>query len=165
MSKRKNKDIRETIHRFPLRQPSNLKKLLPESGADETLVTPMVGVGPAGTCGDLVTYRRERLHAAGWYCAGASALLPCLVYRMESCLLLMTSPRDVSGGHVAGRRAGLLKDMEPAPSVTALERLSLIHCGGFCSFVLLQIPPLGRRQTKTKASTFRVRRSDPERRN
>lgn len=26
----------------------------------------MVGVGPAGTCGDLVTYRRERLHAAGW---------------------------------------------------------------------------------------------------
>lgn len=109
MSKRKNKDIRGTIHRFPLRQPSNLKKLLPESGADERLAMTMVGVGPAGTWS----------RTGGSACmrqVGASALLPCLVYRLESRLLLMTSPRDVSGAHVAGRGAGLLKDIEPSPT-------------------------------------------------
>lgn len=78
----------------------------------------MVGVGPAGTCGDLVTYRRERLHASGW-CQH--------IVTMFSLQIGLPSPSDdvtgdVSGGHVAGRRAGLLKDIEPAPSATALVR-------------------------------------------
>lgn len=80
MPKRKNKDIRGTIHRFPLRQPSNKKKK-----ADETLVMTMVGVGPAGTWS----------RTGGSACmrqVGASTLLPCLVYRLDSRLLLMMSP-------------------------------------------------------------------------
>lgn len=59
---------------------------------------------------------------------GASALLPCLVYRLESRLLLMTSPRDVSGWtsrrFIERHRTGSERD--------GLRQAVFNHCGGFC---------------------------------